>query len=250
MPASSSHSSVFSATPLSSERPSSREIVHDAKNRLLVFDFGASFDCLSHAILNGGITQAKRAIWHEVQDQELSLKVDPLQLLLGKLSPLALDTDSLGLLTSAKIKNFQHVIKESSQMRVSCLATVGLGNARRIGEPHLFMQRFGTINVVCKVDRPMGLSARIEALAMISEAKCAAVMDSGVISTRNPSGPNYIATGTGTDCHVIASLAGSKSTPLAYAGKHTEVGELIGASTYKAVKQGCRQWLAAQQGAM
>jgi adenosylcobinamide amidohydrolase len=48
-------------------------------------------------------------------------------------------------------------------------------------------------------------------------------------------------TGTGTDCIAIAAPFGED--PLPYAGKHTAIGEAIGACVHRAVADGISDWL-------
>ena len=54
------------------------------------------------------------------------------------------------------------------------------------------------------------------------------------------------ATGTGTDCKVLASAIGGKTHR--YAGKHTAVGSAVGAAVVAAVSSGVDIWLKLNQG--
>ena len=74
-----------------------------------------------------------------------------------------------------------------------------------------------------------------EALAMAAEARVAAVQEAGILSRRT----KRPATGTGTDCIVVASS--SRGGTQQYCGKHTLLGELIG----KAALRSCARALAA-----
>jgi adenosylcobinamide amidohydrolase len=78
----------------------------------------------------------------------------------------------------------------------------------------------------------------LEALAVATEAKTAAMLESAVASSRS----GQPATGTGTDCIVIASPKGHPCAP--YAGKHTDVGSAIGGAVLDAVREGARVWKA------
>ena len=75
----------------------------------------------------------------------------------------------------------------------------------------------------------------VEALAMATEARVAAVHDAGILSTRT----KRPATGTGTDCIVIASPARGRAHP--YCGKHTLLGELIGKAALRSCAKALRR---------
>ena len=144
----------------------------------------------------------------------------------------------MGLLTSCDLDSWVEANAEAGPARAHCVATVGLGNALRVGDPPGPFARIGTINLLCSVDAPLQAEALLEALAVATEAKTVAVLENGVASRRT----GLAATGTGTDCVVIASPLGPGRAP--YAGKHTEVGAAIGAAVRDAVDRGARAWKA------
>ena len=119
-----------------------------------------------------------------------------------------------------------------------CVATVGLGNALRAGDPPGPAARIGTINLLCQVGVPLREEALVEALSIAAEARTLAVREAGVPS-RMSGAP---ATGTGTDCIVIA--APERPDGARYAGKHTGLGHVIGAAVHDAVARGAAAWLA------
>ncbi|WP_295045296.1 adenosylcobinamide amidohydrolase, partial [uncultured Paracoccus sp.] len=123
---------------------------------------------------------------------------------------------------------------------VTCVATVGLGNAERVGhrrgQQEGQRQGYGTINIALLIDAGLTDAALIEALSIAAQARTLAVLEAGVIL---PSGP---ATGTGTDCIAVACDPGG----LAHAGLHTALGEAIGRAVCDAVGQGASDWKAAQ----
>ncbi|HEV3193757.1 MAG TPA: adenosylcobinamide amidohydrolase, partial [Polyangiaceae bacterium] len=88
----------------------------------------------------------------------------------------------------------------------------------------------------CKVDVALSALALLEALAIAAEARTAAILEVGVASSRS----GKPATGTGTDCIVIASPKARAGAP--YAGKHTDIGAAIGAAVLDAVRVGARAW--------
>ncbi len=121
-----------------------------------------------------------------------------------------------------------------------CVATVGLGNALRAGDPAGIAGRIGTINLLVHVDVPLTAVGLLEACAIATEAKTAAVHEAGIVSRRS----GRPATGTGTDCTVVTCA--TVGVPLAYAGKHTRVGALVGAAVEKAIASGVERWLSEQ----
>jgi adenosylcobinamide amidohydrolase len=95
----------------------------------------------------------------------------------------------------------------------------------------------GTINLLCRVSIGLTEEALLEASAIAAEGRTAAVLAAGLLSplTGRP------ATGTGTDCIVVA--APETTRPDRFAGKHTACGSAIGASVFGAVSRGVARWL-------
>ena len=76
--------------------------------------------------------------------------------------------------------------------------------------------------------------AQLEALALAAEARTLAVREAGIASTRT----GLPASGTGTDCIVIAAPDAPHDQCAAYAGKHTALGHVIGAAVHDATRLG------------
>ena len=74
----------------------------------------------------------------------------------------------------------------------------------------------------------------VEAVAMATEGRVAAVQKEGIVSTLT----NQLATGTGTDCIIIASCSRGHSHQ--YCGKHTLLGELIGKAALRSCTKALR----------
>jgi adenosylcobinamide amidohydrolase len=148
--------------------------------------------------------------------------------------------EAVGLLTSRDLA--AHVVQSARHGDVvaRCVATVGLGNALRAGDAPVPGERAGTINVLCHVSVPLSELASLEALALAAEARTCALLEAGLPS-RTSGQP---ATGTGTDCIVIASPLAEGASAQAYAGKHTAVGHVIGAAVHAALCEGIAGWLA------
>lgn len=213
-------------------------------DRFLVARLPGPHDVLSWAVVGGGRRQAETVAWHRVFNRELGPDTDPRALLRERLRDAGIP-DAVGLLTSASLEAYTDVERECDGFSARCLATVGLGNALRAGDPPgggstiAAAAKVGTINLLVRVSAPLAEEALAEALALAAEARTLAVLEAGVRSLRS----GLPATGTGTDCVVVAAPpAGAGREPLAYAGKHTAVGHLVGAAVEEAVRTGIRAW--------
>jgi adenosylcobinamide amidohydrolase len=205
--------------------------------RMLVVSFGAPMRACSWAIVGGGFTRVRHVVWMEVNDAELRPPVDPRALARERLRVQRMDGTAIGLLTSRRVASFEHGTLHDGDLAAHAVATVGLGNALRAGDPAGVAGRIGTINLLVQVSAPLTEEGLLEASAIATEAKTAAVMEAGVTS-RHTGRP---ATGTGTDCTVLACPAdGARREP--YAGKHTRMGALVGAVTHQVVGEGVRRW--------
>ncbi len=210
-----------------------------ADERFLSADFGAPHRTLSWAVVGGGFGLHERVVWHFVRREELDERTCPVRLLASRLLAEG-HTGAVGLLTARHLAPFAESVRTSHGVTAHCVATVGLGNALRVGDPVAGPREIGTINVLCRVSLPLSESGLIEALALLVEARTTALLSFGVKSV--VSGEQ--ATGTGTDCAVIACPAVDR--PEIYAGKHTPVGCAIGASVLDAVQVATARWLEEQ----
>ncbi len=200
----------------------------------LVADLGAEMRMLSWSMSRPGFTTAQRVAWREVRDADLTPDLDVERWLASELAAADL-SDALALVTSRSVAKHHRARHTAGKAMVECLATVGLSNAERIGyRRQLAKAGQGTINALAIVTPGLGTAAMVEAIAIAAEAKTTAVLDARrTVATGT-------ATGTGTDCLVIASPVGETC----YAGTHTEVGEALGRAVYDAVSAGAAEWMA------
>jgi adenosylcobinamide amidohydrolase len=235
----------MSAPPAQPESPGESQcaISVSLHDRWLVVSFASPVRACSWAIVGGGLVDAAHVAWLEVRNDELRPPVDAAELLRERLAERKLQ-NAVGLLTSCRLSGYRDVSLSSADLRVRCIATVGLGNALRAGDPAAVADRLGTINILLHVDAPLADVALLEACAIVTEAKTAAVLEAGILSRRS----HRPATGTGTDCTVVAgSLPDAQSRSVSYAGKHTELGALIGTAVMRAVGEGVSAWLLKHQ---
>jgi adenosylcobinamide amidohydrolase len=203
----------------------------------LIVRFASPHAVASWAIVGGGLGEADAVAWRHVEEHELRPPLDAARWLRGRMQQEALG-NAVGLLTSCNLDAWVEARSAAGGAAAHCIATVGLANALRAGDPPGPYARIGTINVLCRVDVPLADEGLLEALAIATEAKTAAMLEAGVASRRT----GLPATGTGTDCVVIASPVAPVRSP--YAGKHTDVGAAVGAAVLDAVRAGTRAWQA------
>jgi adenosylcobinamide amidohydrolase len=224
-------------TAQSTTKPAAARVCLHPAARMLEFDFGGKHQTLSWALLNGGLGRMQRACWFQVTDQELMPPVDPISHLKDRLGHGPQSSSTVGLLTSASLQHYVDRTISFGDVWARCVVTVGLGNALRAGDPPSPDGRIGTINTVCQISQPLTTTGLIEASSIMSEAKTMAVMEAGISSRRS----GLPATGTGTDCQVIASPP-SRHSAENYAGKHTKIGYVIGEAVGQATRQGIELW--------
>jgi len=203
----------------------------------LVVAFDEPHSVLSWAIQGGGWRSVTRVLWHEVRNADLPRSVDPREYLRQKLEAQGFEPEeSLSFMTSAPLDEYCDIVQQTDTEWVRCIATVGLSNALRIGDPTSPITSAGTINLLIQTSRPLGFSASLEALSLAAEARTLVVFEAAVPSIVT----GRIATGTGTDCIAIASPLRDECA--IYAGKHTSMGHLVGESVRIAVAQGVERW--------
>ena len=198
----------------------------------------APFRCVSWAVVNGGVVTTDLVAWRFLELNEIEHCGDVRAWFGDQLRADGLER-AVGLLTSRRL----HRYVESGDDQCRVVATVGLSNALAAGDPVVVASApmTGTINIVCAVAAPLTAEAALEALALASEARAAAMLDARVpsrVSGRDSSG-------TGTDCIAIAHPEGA--TAVEYCGKHTEWGHRVGFHVRAAVSRGIAEWLEEQR---
>jgi adenosylcobinamide amidohydrolase len=209
----------------------------ELRTRILRVRFTTPQRVLSWAIVGGGARRASEIVWLEVDDAELRPPIDARSYVRARLQA-AGTPDAVALLTSRRLDSYvDERVEHPGAGTARCIATVGLGNALRAGDPPGPSARIGTINVLCALSQPLHAEAMLEALALAAEARTLAVREASIASRRS----GLPASGTGTDCIAIAAPALPRAAR--YAGKHTALGHVIGAAVESAVRRGVEQWL-------
>lgn len=194
-------------------------------------------DCtmLGFPLVGGVRTTGRTVLWHEVRNGELPLDVDPARLVTDRLTAMG-EPLAPTFLTSRSLAHVHARTEQSGAARATAIATVGLGNALRVGDSPGTCQMVGTINVLCHASAPLTEAAMLEAFAVAVEARTVAIHGTAIASRRS----GGIATGTGTDCVIIAAPMHAEAEP--YAGKHTALGHVIGLAVREAVTEGALRW--------
>ena len=211
----------------------------DASGDWLVASFAHPCAVLSWAIVNGGWQQTTQVAWLYLKPNELAGVADPAEWLQSRMHARGL-AGAVGLMTSRRL----HAWIETDACDADCdawaVATVGLSNALRVGDPSGLPAPVGTVNLLVYVSKPLSSEAALELLCLVSEAKALAAVESGVPSRRS----GLPSTGTGTDYLAIAwPLSGEREI---YSGKHTALGAAAGRAAFTAIRDGIRQWVAEQ----
>lgn len=204
-------------------------------DRCCILRLAEPHESLGLAVLGGGLATTRTVSIHAIRNAELGVDVDPLELA-RRLEHERVGESGVVLLTSRTLAEVDVATASDGGCEALALATVGLGNALRVGDSSGPIELPGTINVVVRVDVPLTLQARLEALTLIAEARTAAMVEAGVRSMRS----GGLATGTGTDAIVLLSPRGAACAE--YAGKHTPVGAALGAAALAAVRRGIERW--------
>jgi len=208
----------------------------DQTRPFLLWTLPEPMKTLSWALHGGGLHMTQSIAWIQVGPYDLTVSTCPREFLQERLKNIGAP-DALGFMTSARIEHYSQCSATVGKVTAVAVATVGLGNALRAGDPSRPSQRVGTINCACMVDEALSMEAMLEAMVISAEAKTAAVLESGLRSGIS----GEPATGTGTDCHAI--VCPDREAQNIYAGKHTDVGSAIGAAVFTAVEKGVQRWM-------
>ena len=144
--------------------------------------------------------------------------------------------DAVGMLTSRSLQYVHTAAVTVEGITAEAVATVGLSNALRVGDPPGAMSP-GTINLLVRLSAALSLAGSLEALSIAAEARTAAVSAAGWPSRRT----DGVATGTGTDCIALATPL--RDTALPWCGKHTAAGSAIGQAVLAVIGEGVRCWI-------
>ena len=138
-----------------------------------------------------------------------------------------------GFCTAASMDNVSIQSMEREYFSVTAVVTGGIeGNGARIGDPACYSETPGTINMIVHIDVNLPDGTLAKAAISCAEAKVAAIQEL-MAASRYSRG---LATGSGTDGIIVVCNPESDRV-LTDAGHHSELGESIGQTVKKAVKE-------------
>jgi adenosylcobinamide amidohydrolase len=208
----------------------------ECRGPFLIVRFIEPQSCLSWAIVRGGRVRASTIAWYYVEEPEFEELHNAPAFLEEKLHGGGLQ-GAVGLMTSRKRYGHVEALAHHEEESAWCLTTVGLQHVVRCGDAPFELPPAATINILCWVSQPLDQIAMVEAVAIVAEARTAAMLEASI-----PSGVSGLAsTGTGTDCIVLACA--DRQPKSAAAGKHTVTGFLIGTVVYDAVRRAVTEWV-------
>jgi len=189
---------------------------------------------LSSAVLNGGLTKTKTIINHHVPKGYRT--PTPEHRLRDIIRKKGLDPNTIGLMTSADVRNVATTNGNESGSRFSVIVTAGVSNSMTAGDdPKRFREHLGTINMIIILDSNLTDACFVEVVKTATEAKTLALREINILSHAS----NRVATGTSTDTVTVASTSHGK--PIRYAGTATPLGSAISRNVIGAVKEAIRK---------
>ncbi len=203
------------------------------KDNVLAIFCDSALKTVSSAIYNGGCNQVKAVLNVGVPEgySDLSLHLDPLELITSSAAKVGLTNDYLAMVTAAKIQNYSIVTKQTEGFSVSVAATAGCQHGESSGEEMDVEEIVGTINIIVLIDGNPSESCMVATLITATEAKSAALRDFDVRSRYTGDS----ATGSVTDSVTIASTC--KGKLLILGGPPSRLGKVVGYCVRTAVSE-------------
>ncbi len=203
------------------------------KENVLAVICDSALKTVSSAIYNGGTNQVKAVLNVGVPDgySDLSLHLDPLELITSSAAKLGFTENYLAMVTAAKVTNYSLASSKTDTFSVHVAATAGCSHGESSGEEMDVQEIAGTINIIVLIDGNPSESCMVAALITATEAKSAALRDFDVRSRYTGDS----ATGSITDSVTVASTNRGKT--LSLAGPASKLGKLVGSCTRQAVTE-------------
>lgn len=212
----------------------------------IVIPFLGKRKVLSTSVLNGGYQENLQGVFNNdcnpgsgMAAQLKAPTYEEHMLVIAKEMGLE-PTKAAGLCTAAAMKNVAIVKDSFAGLAVTAVVTGGVkNNGGRVGDSAAYTGwqvekggKLGTINTILVIDANLSPHTMVRALITATEAKTAVLQELMVASCYSTG----IATGSGTDGTIIISNA--ESTLICQdAGKHSKLGELIGKTVQRALKE-------------
>jgi adenosylcobinamide amidohydrolase len=195
----------------------------------LLIDLGAPHFVAGWPIVGPAWGTARHIAWLQVRDRDLPPGRDPEGYFRQQAESAGIQAE-IGLMTAAEIAGFRCCRAESDGLAVEIVVTAGLTNGESVqpGTDSVDTPwHAGTVNSLLTVTTGLSEAAMLEAIAIVTQARTAAIMDLGLSLT-----DGRRLTGTGTDCVLVA--APKHAVPEHHCGLHTQLGRMIGQTSYRA----------------
>ncbi|APH05057.1 adenosylcobinamide amidohydrolase [Bacillus weihaiensis] len=146
--------------------------------------------------------------------------------------------ESVGMMTAVILEDACIDTQCIDDIEIVTMITAGGSNAVDITKNHVddLGHRVGTVNIMVFVDAHLTDGALVNAIQSATEAKTKAFK---TLEINDPE-TNTIATGTSTDCTMIAATQNGTITP--YAGSGTKLGKAIGSAVYTGVLSALKKY--------
>lgn len=227
------------------------DVLHYHKRGIYI-EFKGVRTVLSTSVLNGGIRKDLKGVFNYncLADQyACELSEDSYEKELSKnAKEIGLSEEPVTGLSTAAWMDYLSIQTECfEELEVTAFVTGGIDkNATRVGEPASYYEKNGqfymiddekkrspgTINIILYMNQNLSPGVLTRALVTCTEAKVTAVEELMIGSLYSKD----LATGSGTDGTILIADASSPYT-LTDAGEHSKLGELIGITVKRAVKE-------------
>ncbi|MHB1150841.1 MAG: adenosylcobinamide amidohydrolase [Eubacteriales bacterium] len=211
------------------------------RDSAVIASFAGKRSVLSTAPHNGGCRETLRNVFNHGSEKD-DMKAPTYE---GHIIEIAKELGldyryTCGMSTGADVENTVIKSETFDGLTVTAAVTGGIDiNAGRVGDTAMWNERngifshvSGTINIMLFINVNLSAGAMPRALVTCTEAKTAAIQEL-LVPSRYSKG---LATGSGTDGTII--IADTESDiMLTDAGKHNKLGELIGKTVMRAVKE-------------
>lgn len=215
-------------------------------NKSVIIKFVGKRAVLSTGIINGGYTEHLTSVFNNdaktAPGMGCQLKAPTYKEHMEIISKeMGLDPYcTTGLGTAADMENMCIVQEKYENLTVTALVTAGIEtNGGRVGDEAAYIENngkvekvnHGTVNIIVSINANLAPRTLTRALVTITEAKTAAIQE----LLEGSKYSHGLATGSGTDGTIVYGNLESNNV-YNDAGKHSKLGELIGKSVKKAVK--------------
>ncbi|WP_226665285.1 adenosylcobinamide amidohydrolase [Metabacillus litoralis] len=199
--------------------------IHETKDYIHLL-FSQPLRTISNAVLGEGLSWSRNFCnFHVRYDYHCS---DPIRDIQDWLAKEAISSyNTVGMMTAVILEDKSIIRENINGIEILAVITAGVGNAVDITHAHNQPRnKWGTVNIMIFLDAHLTDGALVNSIQSATEAKTKAFADLHIkdINTQT------IATGTSTDCTLIAATQNGQATP--YAGSGTTLGKAIGKVVY------------------